>query len=37
VPSVQVGKFVFPVWTIVLLAVILDAAAVFGFKKFAAA
>jgi membrane fusion protein, multidrug efflux system len=34
-PSVQVSKFVLPVWMAVLLAIILDAAAIFTFRFFA--
>jgi membrane fusion protein (multidrug efflux system) len=34
-PDVQVSKFVLPVWAIVLLALALDAAAVFAFRFFA--
>jgi membrane fusion protein (multidrug efflux system) len=34
-PSVQVSKFVLPVWMTVLLAIVLDAAAIFTFRFFA--
>ena len=34
-PSVQVGKFVLPVWMTVLLAIVLDAAVIFTFRFFA--
>jgi membrane fusion protein (multidrug efflux system) len=34
-PSVQISQFVLPVWLAVLLAVVLDAAAIFTFRFFA--
>lgn len=34
-PSVQVSKFVLPVWLTVIIAIILDAAAIFTFRFFA--
>ncbi len=34
-PSVQISKFVLPVWLAVLLAIILDATAIFTFRFFA--